>query len=42
VVVAQMMTATISVDHRVADGAEGARFLVEVKRNLEHPVLLLL
>ncbi len=42
VVVAQIMTATISVDHRVADGAEGAQFLVEVKRNLEHPVLLLL
>ena len=41
IVVAQTMTATISVDHRVADGAEGARFLVEVKRLLEHPALLL-
>ena len=42
IVIAQIMKATISVDHRVADGAEGARFLAEVKRNLEHPVGLLL
>ncbi len=41
VAVAQMMTATVSVDHRVSDGAEGARFLVEVKRLLENPVSLL-
>ena len=40
--VAQMMKATISVDHRVGDGAEGARFLQELKRHLEHPVSLLL
>ena len=39
--VAQMMTATLSADHRTVDGAEGARFLVEVKRLLEDPVLLL-
>ena len=39
--VADMMTATLSVDHRVADGAEGARFLVEVKRLLESPLSLL-
>ena len=40
--VAQIMKATLSVDHRVADGTEGARFLMEVKRYLEHPVSLLL
>ncbi len=39
--VAQMMTATLSVDHRVSDGAEGARFVAEVKRLLEHPINLL-
>ena len=40
--VAQMMKATVSVDHRVADGAEAAQFLVEVKNLLENPVSLLL
>ena len=42
IVVAQIMKATLSVDHRVADGAEGAQFLMEVKRHLEHPVSVLL
>ena len=42
VTVAQMMKATISVDHRVSDGAEGARFLMELKRLLENPAVLLL
>jgi pyruvate dehydrogenase E2 component (dihydrolipoamide acetyltransferase) len=42
VAVAQMMKATLSVDHRVADGAEAARFLVEIKKLLENPVSLLL
>jgi pyruvate dehydrogenase E2 component (dihydrolipoamide acetyltransferase) len=40
--IAETLTATISVDHRVADGAEGAQFLVEVKRLLEHPSFLLI
>ena len=39
--VAQMMSATLSVDHRVADGAEAARFLVNIKALLEQPVRLL-
>ena len=42
VVVAQVMKATLSVDHRVADGAEAAQFLMEIKRLLESPVSLIL
>ena len=30
--IAEMMKATLSVDHRVADGAEAAQFLMEIKR----------
>ena len=40
--VGQVMKATLSTDHRVADGAEAAQFLVEVKGLLENPVALLL
>lgn len=40
--VGQVMKATLSTDHRVADGAEAARFLVEIKGLLEQPVSLLL
>ena len=40
--VAEIMKATLSVDHRVADGAEAAQFLMEIKRLLEKPVSLLL
>jgi pyruvate dehydrogenase E2 component (dihydrolipoamide acetyltransferase) len=40
--VGKMMKVTVSSDHRVIDGAEAARFLQEVKRLLEHPVLLLI
>ena len=39
---ADILTATLSVDHRVSDGAEGAQFLVEVKRLLQNPASLLL
>ena len=42
VVLAQMMKATLSVDHRVADGAEAAQFLMEIKALLEAPVKLVL
>lgn len=35
-----IMRMTISADHRVTDGAEAARFLAEVKRYLEKPMLL--
>lgn len=40
--VGQMMKATLSTDHRVADGAEAAQFLMEIKRVLENPISLLL
>lgn len=42
IVVRQIMNATISADHRVVDGAEGAQFLIEVKRLLETPLALML
>jgi pyruvate dehydrogenase E2 component (dihydrolipoamide acetyltransferase) len=35
------MTLTLSADHRVTDGAAGARFLQEVREALEEPLLLL-
>ena len=41
VVVREIMSATLSVDHRVSDGAEGAQFIVELKEYLEHPLRLL-
>ena len=40
--VGTMMKATLSTDHRVADGAEAAQFLMEIKRVLENPVSLLI
>ena len=40
--VGTMMKATLSTDHRVADGAEAAQFLMDIKRVLENPVSLLL
>ena len=41
VTIAPIMKATLSVDHRVADGVEGARFLMELKRHLESPTSLM-
>lgn len=41
VVVATVMTCTLSVDHRAVDGALGAEFLQAVKRYIEQPELLL-
>jgi len=42
IVVRQIMNATISADHRIVDGAEGAQFLIQVKRLLENPLALIL
>ncbi|NVJ06687.1 pyruvate dehydrogenase complex dihydrolipoamide acetyltransferase [Myxococcus sp. AM001] len=39
--VRKMMTATLSCDHRVIDGAIGAEFLRELRGLLEHPTRLL-
>lgn len=41
VVAGKTMKVTISADHRVTDGAEAAKFLQDVKRNLEEPLRLL-
>ena len=38
IVIAQMMAATLSADHRIVDGAEGAQFLIEVKEQLQNPL----
>jgi len=40
VAVRQMMRVTLGIDHRAAQGAEGAHFLVDLKRMLEDPKLL--
>jgi pyruvate dehydrogenase E2 component (dihydrolipoamide acetyltransferase) len=40
--VGRRMMLTLSCDHRVMDGAMGARFLQDVKRRLEEPLRLLL
>lgn len=41
IVPGKTMKMTISADHRVTDGAEAAKFMAEVKRNLEEPLRLL-
>jgi pyruvate dehydrogenase E2 component (dihydrolipoamide acetyltransferase) len=41
VVVRQLMRVTMSCDHRVIDGATGARFLQTFKRILENPLLMI-
>lgn len=42
IVVGAQMRLTLSCDHRAVDGATAARFLKEVRRLLENPVLLIL
>jgi pyruvate dehydrogenase E2 component (dihydrolipoamide acetyltransferase) len=41
VVVRQLMRVTMSCDHRVIDGATGARFLQTLKKTLENPLFLM-
>lgn len=41
VTVATVMSMTLSVDHRVIDGALGAEFLSEVVKSLENPITML-
>jgi pyruvate dehydrogenase E2 component (dihydrolipoamide acetyltransferase) len=41
VVIRKIMTATLSGDHRIIDGALGAEYLRELKGLLEHPMRLL-
>jgi pyruvate dehydrogenase E2 component (dihydrolipoamide acetyltransferase) len=36
-----IMKLTLSCDHRVVDGAIGTHFLIDLKNNLEHPVMML-
>ncbi|MGI9192068.1 MAG: pyruvate dehydrogenase complex dihydrolipoamide acetyltransferase [Chitinophagaceae bacterium] len=40
IVVRQMMTLTLSCDHRVVDGAVGARFMQTLKNYIEEPLLM--
>ncbi|MFV8752002.1 dihydrolipoamide acetyltransferase family protein [Nannocystaceae bacterium ST9] len=42
IVIGHIMNLSVSLDHRVVDGFEGASFLQEVRRFLEDPTLLLL
>jgi pyruvate dehydrogenase E2 component (dihydrolipoamide acetyltransferase) len=42
ITIGQIMRATVSVDHRVADGAIGAEYMQELKRLLENPMQILL
>ena len=41
VAAARVMRATLSADHRLIDGAYAARFMAELKRVLENPVVML-
>ena len=40
IVIRSMMNLSISLDHRVVDGFEGAQFLAAVKEYLEDPTLM--
>ena len=40
--IGHVMSLTLSADHRVVDGAVGARFLKDVRHLLEHPIELIL
>ena len=42
IMISNIMNTSLSADHRVTDGAEGAKFLAEIKNNLENPVNLII
>ena len=42
VTIGQVMTATLAADHRIVDGAEGAKFIQHVKTTLETPMSLVM
>jgi pyruvate dehydrogenase E2 component (dihydrolipoamide acetyltransferase) len=42
IVARQIMNLSISIDHRLVDGADGARFMVRMRELLEDPALMLL
>ncbi|MBY0500919.1 MAG: pyruvate dehydrogenase complex dihydrolipoamide acetyltransferase [Alphaproteobacteria bacterium] len=42
IIIATMMTCTLSVDHRVVDGAVGAKYLKAFKELIENPVRMIL
>ena len=42
IIIATIMTVTLSCDHRVVDGAVGAELLSEFKNFIENPSLMLL
>lgn len=42
IVIRPMMTITLTADHRVVDGLEGAKFMATLKNALENPITLLI
>ncbi|MBA3601682.1 MAG: 2-oxo acid dehydrogenase subunit E2, partial [Acidobacteria bacterium] len=42
IVIRNVMNVTMSCDHRVIDGATGAKFLQTFKQMLENPILMLM
>jgi pyruvate dehydrogenase E2 component (dihydrolipoamide acetyltransferase) len=41
VVIRPIVEMSLAVDHRIVDGAVGAKFLQDLKKGLENPILLI-